>query len=193
MKPRHAQRLSTPGLVARHRPSSSTRARMPAYDRAFYEQARQGMTKVSETIDSPAARGADVRGAGRPLLPASSASGASGRRPESVAFERPVGAVLQRARRGRCTVPMSAPATGCGAACRICPMATITADTLDWYGWDADGGGIHDVIGTRCDPTPSSCWRDRVPSLLPFQPDPGPGGQPGPRPRRVPSRTSTTC
>ena len=25
-------------------------------------------------------------------------------------------------------------------------------DTLDWYGWDEDGGGIHDVIGTRCDP-----------------------------------------
>ena len=32
------------------------------------------------------------------------------------------------------------------------PMATITDDTLDWYGFDADGGGIHDVIGTRCDP-----------------------------------------
>lgn len=32
------------------------------------------------------------------------------------------------------------------------PMATITHDTLGWYGWDADGGGIHDVIGTRCDP-----------------------------------------
>ena len=32
------------------------------------------------------------------------------------------------------------------------PLATITHDTLDWYGWDADGGGIHDVIGTRCDP-----------------------------------------
>lgn len=32
------------------------------------------------------------------------------------------------------------------------PMATITDDTLGWYGWDADGGGIHDVIGTRCDP-----------------------------------------
>ena len=31
-------------------------------------------------------------------------------------------------------------------------MATITQDTLDWYGYDADGGGIHDVIGTRCDP-----------------------------------------
>ncbi|AYD01411.1 DUF1989 domain-containing protein [Neorhizobium sp. NCHU2750] len=32
------------------------------------------------------------------------------------------------------------------------PMATITHDTLSWYGFDADGGGIHDVIGTRCDP-----------------------------------------
>jgi uncharacterized protein len=32
------------------------------------------------------------------------------------------------------------------------PMAIITHDTLDWYGFDADGGGIHDVIGTRCDP-----------------------------------------
>lgn len=32
------------------------------------------------------------------------------------------------------------------------PLATVTHDTLDWYGFDADGGGIHDVIGTRCDP-----------------------------------------
>ena len=32
------------------------------------------------------------------------------------------------------------------------PMATITWDTLDWYGFDADGAGVHDVIGTRCDP-----------------------------------------
>ncbi|MEL7256183.1 MAG: DUF1989 domain-containing protein [Pseudomonadota bacterium] len=32
------------------------------------------------------------------------------------------------------------------------PMATITSDTLDWYGFDAFGGGVHDVIGTRCDP-----------------------------------------
>ena len=31
-------------------------------------------------------------------------------------------------------------------------MATITHDTLGWYGFDADGAGIHDVIGTRCDP-----------------------------------------
>ncbi len=32
------------------------------------------------------------------------------------------------------------------------PLATITHDTLDWYGFDEYGGGIHDVIGTRCDP-----------------------------------------
>ncbi len=32
------------------------------------------------------------------------------------------------------------------------PLATITFDTLDWYGWDDDGGSVHDVIGTRCDP-----------------------------------------
>ena len=32
------------------------------------------------------------------------------------------------------------------------PMATIVADTLDWYGIDEYGGSVHDVIGTRCDP-----------------------------------------
>lgn len=31
-------------------------------------------------------------------------------------------------------------------------MATITDDTLDWYGFDEFGGSVHDVIGTRCDP-----------------------------------------
>ena len=32
------------------------------------------------------------------------------------------------------------------------PMATIIDDTLNWYGMDAFGGSVHDVIGTRCDP-----------------------------------------
>ncbi|WP_323768383.1 urea carboxylase-associated family protein [Marinovum sp.] len=31
-------------------------------------------------------------------------------------------------------------------------MATVVRDTLDWYGIDAFGGAVHDVIGTRCDP-----------------------------------------
>jgi len=32
------------------------------------------------------------------------------------------------------------------------PLASITWDTLDWYGYDEDGASVHDVIGTRCDP-----------------------------------------
>ena len=32
------------------------------------------------------------------------------------------------------------------------PMATINADSLQWYGIDEFGGSVHDVIGTRCDP-----------------------------------------
>lgn len=32
------------------------------------------------------------------------------------------------------------------------PLATVIEDTLDWYGADAFGGRVHDVIGTRCDP-----------------------------------------
>lgn len=32
------------------------------------------------------------------------------------------------------------------------PMVTISHDTLGWYGIDAYGGSVHDVIGTRCDP-----------------------------------------
>src|SRR6266850_1197829 len=43
-------------------------------------------------------------------------------------------------------------ALSCRKLPRLRPMATITHDTLDWYGWDEDGAGVHDVIGTRCDP-----------------------------------------
>ncbi|WP_020669532.1 urea carboxylase-associated family protein [Amycolatopsis nigrescens] len=32
------------------------------------------------------------------------------------------------------------------------PLLTITNDTLEWYGVDADGGRIHDLLGARCDP-----------------------------------------
>ena len=32
------------------------------------------------------------------------------------------------------------------------PMATITGDSLAWYGRDEHGCRVHDVIGTRCDP-----------------------------------------
>ncbi|MFC7406819.1 urea carboxylase-associated family protein [Georgenia alba] len=32
------------------------------------------------------------------------------------------------------------------------PLATITADTLEDYGVDGEGGRVHDTLGTRCDP-----------------------------------------
>lgn len=32
------------------------------------------------------------------------------------------------------------------------PMATITADSLAGYGIDDEGGRVHDLLGTRCDP-----------------------------------------
>jgi len=32
------------------------------------------------------------------------------------------------------------------------PMATIVADTLENYGVDEDGGRLHDLLGSRCDP-----------------------------------------
>lgn len=32
------------------------------------------------------------------------------------------------------------------------PLVTITADTLEDYGVDSDGGRVHDTLGTRCDP-----------------------------------------
>ncbi|MGI9608457.1 MAG: urea carboxylase-associated family protein [Acidimicrobiales bacterium] len=41
------------------------------------------------------------------------------------------------------------------------PLATITHDTLEWYGFDADGGGVHDVIGTRCDPYTEAMLNER--------------------------------
>lgn len=39
------------------------------------------------------------------------------------------------------------------------PIATITHDTLEWYGADADGASVHDVIGSRCDPYTNAMLR----------------------------------
>jgi len=38
------------------------------------------------------------------------------------------------------------------------PMSTIIDDTLKDYGIDGEGGRVHDLLGTRCDPygTPKS-------------------------------------
>ena len=125
--------------------------KVPAYDRQFYESARQGLTKVAETVVPPReARTFDV---------------AAGHFFRIVSIEGPQVGDLnlwnaddlsERFFSGK-TRALHATHVSTGDRLwstlpHLRPLATITHDTLDWYGWDEDGGGIHDVIGTRCDP-----------------------------------------
>jgi uncharacterized protein YcgI (DUF1989 family) len=125
--------------------------RLPTYDRQFYESARRELTKVGETIVPP-------RDARTFSVPA-------GHFFRIVSIEGPqVGDLnLWNARdlseRFFSGKTRALHGTHVGTGDRLWstlpnlrPMATITHDTLDWYGWDDDGGGVHDVIGTRCDP-----------------------------------------
>lgn len=58
------------------------------------------------------------------------------------------------------------------------PLATILADSLAWYGADAHGGRVHDLLGTRCDPYVNTllsgeaydfhCHSNLVRAVLPF-------------------------
>lgn len=125
--------------------------KVPTYDRAFYEAARQGLTKVAETIVPP-------REARTFEVPA-------GHFFRIVSIEGPQVGDLNLwnahdlAERFFSGKTRALHATHVGTGDRLWstlpalrPLATITHDTLDWYGWDADGGGVHDVIGTRCDP-----------------------------------------
>jgi uncharacterized protein YcgI (DUF1989 family) len=125
--------------------------KVPPYDRDFYETARQGLTKVSETIVPPReARTFDV---------------AAGHFFRIVSIDGPqvgdlnlwnASDLSERFFSGK-TRALHATHVSTGDRLwstlpNLRPMATITRDTLDWYGWDDDGGGVHDVIGTRCDP-----------------------------------------
>jgi uncharacterized protein len=125
--------------------------RVPAYDRQFYETARRDLTKVSETTVPP-------RDARAFKVPA-------GHFFRIVSVEGPqvgdlnlwnANDLSERFFSGK-TRALHATHVSTGDRLwstlpHLRPLATITHDTLDWYGWDADGGGIHDVIGTRCDP-----------------------------------------
>jgi uncharacterized protein len=58
------------------------------------------------------------------------------------------------------------------------PLATITRDTLEDYGRDGEGGRVHDLLGTRCDPYVNRmltgedfdrhCHSNLVRAVLPF-------------------------
>lgn len=125
--------------------------RLPPIDRGFYERARQGLEAVAEVIVPP-------REARTFEVPA-------GHFFRIVSIEGPQVGDLnlwnahnleERFFSGK-TRALHATHVTTGdrlwsSLPALRPLATITHDTLGWYGFDADGGGVHDVIGTRCDP-----------------------------------------
>jgi uncharacterized protein len=124
---------------------------LPPYDAQFYEAARSGMTKVGEVIVPPRdARAFDVP---------------AGHFFRIVSVDGPQVGDLnlwnahdlsERFFSGKTRAFHATHVSTGDRLWSTLPglraLATITHDTLDWYGWDEDGGGIHDVIGTRCDP-----------------------------------------
>jgi uncharacterized protein YcgI (DUF1989 family) len=125
--------------------------RLPPFDAAFYDAARSGMTRVSELVVPPR----DARAFSVP----------AGCFLRIVSVEGPQVGDLnlwnahdlsERFFSGK-TRALHATHVSTGDRLwstlpSLRPLATITHDTLGWYGWDEDGAGVHDVIGTRCDP-----------------------------------------
>jgi uncharacterized protein YcgI (DUF1989 family) len=124
---------------------------LPDYDEVFYQDAREKLTRVSETMIAPRDAGTFEVPAGH-FFRISSVEGSQ------------VGDLnlwnrdnlTERFYSGK-TRQLHASHVTTGDRLwsnlpGLRPMATITADTLGWYGWDTDGAGVHDVIGTRCDP-----------------------------------------
>ena len=113
---------------------------LPTFDAAFYQQAKQGMTKVAEIMIPP-------RDAGSFEVPA-------GHFFRIVSVEGPqVGDlnlwnskdISERFFSGK-TRQLHATHVSTGDRLwsnlpGLRPMATITEDTLAWYGWDEDGAG----------------------------------------------------
>jgi uncharacterized protein YcgI (DUF1989 family) len=153
MKP--APQNPPPADAARRRaaPAVSCYAvdRVPSYDREFYDLARRDLTAIAETIIPPR----DARAFNVP----------AGHFFRIISVEGPqvgdlnlwnANDLSERFYSGK-TRALHATHVSTGDRLwstlpSLRPMATITHDTLDWYGWDDDGAGVHDVIGTRCDP-----------------------------------------
>lgn len=149
-----AQTTAPPDAAARRRaPLVVTYPveRLPPFDAAFYEAARAELTKVSEVLVPPR----DGRAFSVP----------AGHFFRIVSVEGPQVGDLNLWNAHDLTERFYSGKTRALHATHVTtgdrlwstlpslrPMATITHDTLNWYGWDDDGGGVHDVIGTRCDP-----------------------------------------
>jgi uncharacterized protein YcgI (DUF1989 family) len=125
--------------------------KLPAYDAAFYENARGGMAKIGEVIVPPREGRAFDVSAGHVFRIVS----IEGPQVGDLNLWNPAN-LAERFFSGK-TRALHATHVTTGARLwsalpYLRPMATITHDTLGWYGFDADGAGVHDVIGTRCDP-----------------------------------------
>ena len=151
---RSANTMAPPDAAARRKATPVvvySVEQLPAFNADFYDSARSGMAKVSELVVPP-------REARACAVPA-------GHFFRIVSVEGPQVGDLnlwnahdlsERFFSGK-TRALHATHVSTGDRLwstlpSLRPMATITHDTLDWYGWDEDGAGVHDVIGTRCDP-----------------------------------------
>ncbi len=124
---------------------------LPAFDAAFYGSARAGMRKVDEVTVPPR----DARAFGVPQGHFFRIIGTEGPQVGDLNLWNAED-LSERFFSGK-TRALHATHVTTGDRLwstlpHLRPMATITHDTLAWYGFDADGAGIHDVIGTRCDP-----------------------------------------
>jgi uncharacterized protein YcgI (DUF1989 family) len=140
-----AQRRSAPPVL------TYTVDMLPPFDAALYEAARQGMTKVAEltipprdadTFDVPAGHFFRIVSVDGPQVGDLNLWNAAD--------------LSERFFSGK-TRALHASHVSTGDRLwsnlpHLRPLATITHDTLDWYGWDEDGAGVHDILGTRCDP-----------------------------------------
>lgn len=125
--------------------------RLPHYDAPFYAAVRQNLTKVDEIIVPPRDAVAFEVAAGHVFRIASIEGPQVGDLNLWNAHD-----LSERFFSGK-TRALHATHVSTGdrlwsSLPSLRPLATITHDTLDWYGWDEDGAGVHDVIGTRCDP-----------------------------------------
>ena len=124
---------------------------LPPFDAAFYEAARAGMKKVSELTVAPRDAGAFHVPKGHFFRIVSIDGPQVGDLNLWNAHDYPERFFSGKTRALHATHVTTGDRLW-STLPFLRPMATITHDTLAWYGWDADGGGIHDVIGTRCDP-----------------------------------------
>jgi uncharacterized protein YcgI (DUF1989 family) len=124
---------------------------LPPFDAAFYDAARAGMSKIGETVIPPRDGRAFTVPAGHFFRIVCAEGPQVGDLNLWHRHDLPERFFSGKTRALHATHVTSG-ARLWSALPFLRPMATITHDTLAWYGFDEDGAGVHDVIGTRCDP-----------------------------------------